>query len=148
MLFSKTYPSFLTVKEGSTSLTKPLFPQGREDVAGYAIASARVLVSSAEPVPTRGCRWEFNAIELFSWISAALSKLKASFLCIRLHEICDCLSAGALRTSHVIVLLWNFLLFFGWRIANGHSILIFFTLFCSPPQYRSALVATRMGDIF
>ena len=30
--FSKTYPSFLTVKEGSTSLTKPLFPQEREDV--------------------------------------------------------------------------------------------------------------------
>ena len=25
-------PSFLTVKEGSTFLTKPLFPQGREDV--------------------------------------------------------------------------------------------------------------------
>ena len=38
MLFSKTYPSFLTVKEGSTFLTKPLFPQGREDVAGSAIA--------------------------------------------------------------------------------------------------------------
>ena len=50
-LFSKTYPSFLTLKEGSTFLTKPLFPQGREDVAGYAIASARVLVSSAKPVP-------------------------------------------------------------------------------------------------
>ena len=32
MLFSKTYPSFLTLKEGSTFLTKPLFPQGREDV--------------------------------------------------------------------------------------------------------------------
>ena len=30
--FSKTNPSFLTVKEGSTFLTKPLFPQGREDV--------------------------------------------------------------------------------------------------------------------
>ena len=30
--FSKTYPSFLTVKEGSTFLTKPLFPQEREDV--------------------------------------------------------------------------------------------------------------------
>ena len=52
--FSKTYPSFLTVKEGSTFLTKPLFPQGREDVAGYAIASARVLASAAEPVPARG----------------------------------------------------------------------------------------------
>ena len=49
--FSKTYPSFLTLKEGSTFLTKPLFPQEREDVAGYAIASARVLVSSAKPVP-------------------------------------------------------------------------------------------------
>ena len=24
--------TFLTLKEGSTSLTKPLFPQGREDV--------------------------------------------------------------------------------------------------------------------
>ena len=56
VIFSKTYPSFLTLKEGSTFLTKPLFPQEREDVAGYAIASARVLVSSAEPVPTRGCR--------------------------------------------------------------------------------------------
>ena len=36
--FSKTYPSFLTLKEDSTFLTKPLFPQGREDVAGSAIA--------------------------------------------------------------------------------------------------------------
>ena len=26
---SKTYPSFLTLKEGSIFLTKPLFPQGR-----------------------------------------------------------------------------------------------------------------------
>ena len=67
VIVSKTYPSFLTVKEGSTFLTKPLFnslyapfgspsfggqkPQEREDVAGYTIASARVLVSSAEPVP-------------------------------------------------------------------------------------------------
>ena len=30
--------TFFTIKEGSTFLTKPLFPQGREDVAGYAIA--------------------------------------------------------------------------------------------------------------
>ena len=47
----KTKLNFLSVKEGSTFLTKPLFPQEREDVAGCAIASARVLVSSAEPVP-------------------------------------------------------------------------------------------------
>lgn len=63
--YSKTYPSFLTLKEGSTFLAKPLFPQKREeDVAGYAIASARVQVSSAKPVPARGCRREFNAIDL------------------------------------------------------------------------------------
>ena len=30
--FSKIIPSFFTIKEGSTFLTKPLFPQGREDV--------------------------------------------------------------------------------------------------------------------
>ena len=32
VLFSKINPSFFTIKEGSTFLTKPLFPQGREDV--------------------------------------------------------------------------------------------------------------------
>ena len=49
-MFSKIIPSFLTIKEGiflplrlsckesSTFLTKPLFPQEREDVAGSAIA--------------------------------------------------------------------------------------------------------------
>ena len=50
-VFSKIIPSFFSIKEGSTFLIKPLFPQEREDVAGCAIASARVLVSSAEPVP-------------------------------------------------------------------------------------------------
>ena len=30
--FSKIIPSFFTIKEGSTFLTKPLFPQEREDV--------------------------------------------------------------------------------------------------------------------
>ena len=32
ILFSKIIPSFFTMKEGSTFLTKPLFPQEREDV--------------------------------------------------------------------------------------------------------------------
>ncbi len=32
VFFSKTYPSFLTVKEGSTFLTKPLSCPKREDV--------------------------------------------------------------------------------------------------------------------
>ena len=32
ILISKIIPSFFTIKEGSTFLTKPLFPQEREDV--------------------------------------------------------------------------------------------------------------------
>ena len=51
VIVSKINPSFFTIKEGFTFLTKLLFPQEREDVAGYAIASARVLVSAAKPVP-------------------------------------------------------------------------------------------------
>ncbi|WP_444367773.1 hypothetical protein [Prevotella sp.] len=31
-MFSKIIPSFFTIKEGSIFLTKPLFPQEREDV--------------------------------------------------------------------------------------------------------------------
>ena len=38
---SKIIPFFFTIKEGSTFLTKSLFPQGREDVAGSAIAPPR-----------------------------------------------------------------------------------------------------------
>ena len=50
LFFSKIIPSFFTIKKGfflplrlsckesSTFLTKPLFPQEREDVAGSAIA--------------------------------------------------------------------------------------------------------------
>ena len=63
-MFSKIIPSFFTIKEGSTFLSKPLFPQEREDVAGYAIASARVLVSSAKPMPKRGLAMIVYAIEL------------------------------------------------------------------------------------
>ena len=54
MLFSKTYPSFLTVKEGSTFLTKPLFPQGREDVTALSAVSAPPVPPQREgpyPIP-------------------------------------------------------------------------------------------------
>jgi len=37
---SKIIPSFFTIKEGSTFLTKPLFPQGREDVTAPSRRSA------------------------------------------------------------------------------------------------------------
>ena len=46
--FSKTYPSFLTVKEGSTFLTKPLFPQGREDVTALLGARNRYAIRLAD----------------------------------------------------------------------------------------------------
>ena len=37
-IFSKTHPSSLTLKGGSTAFPKPLSPQGTGDVAGDAIA--------------------------------------------------------------------------------------------------------------
>ena len=46
--FSKTYPSFLTLKEGSTFLTKPLFPQGREDVTALLGARNRFALRLAD----------------------------------------------------------------------------------------------------
>ena len=48
VIFSKTYPSFLTVKEGSTFLTKPLFPQGREDVTALLGAQNRYALRLAD----------------------------------------------------------------------------------------------------
>ena len=45
---SKTYPSFLTLKEGSTFLTKPLFPQGREDVTALLGAQNRYALRLAD----------------------------------------------------------------------------------------------------
>ena len=72
--FSKTYPSFLTLKEGSTFLTKPLFPQGRENVAGSAIAPP-----------------EF-------WSASGACALKG-WLGVLTQQGCDCLSAGALSCA-------------------------------------------------
>ena len=45
--FSKTNPSFLTGKEGSTFLTKPLFPQEREDVTALSAIFAPTCPSPA-----------------------------------------------------------------------------------------------------
>ena len=45
---SKTYPSFLNLKEGSTFLTKPLFPQEREDVTALLGAQNRYAIRLAD----------------------------------------------------------------------------------------------------
>ena len=54
VIFSKTYPSFLTLKEGSTFLTKPLFPQEREDVTALSAIYAPPVPPQREgpyPIP-------------------------------------------------------------------------------------------------
>ena len=54
VIVSKTYPSFLTIKEGSTFLTKPLFPQGREDVTALSAIFAPPVPPQREgpyPIP-------------------------------------------------------------------------------------------------
>ena len=45
---SKIIPSFFTIKEGSTFLTKPLFPQGREDVTALLGARNRYALRLAD----------------------------------------------------------------------------------------------------
>ncbi len=52
--FSKIIPSFFTIKKGSTFLTKPLFPQGREDVTALSAVFAPPVPPQREgpyPIP-------------------------------------------------------------------------------------------------
>ena len=54
VIFSKTYSSFLILKEGSTFLTKPLFPQEREDVTALSAVFAPPVPPQREgpyPIP-------------------------------------------------------------------------------------------------
>ena len=57
---SKIIPSFFTIKEGSTFLTKPLFPQEREDVT--ALWCSEPLCSkvggASEPSPGGCAGWD------------------------------------------------------------------------------------------
>ena len=69
--FSKTHPSSLNLKGGSTAFPKPLFnslydpfvspcrgqkPQGDRGCSWLRSVSARVFVSATESLPARGCR--------------------------------------------------------------------------------------------
>ena len=59
ILFSKIIPSFFTIKEGSTFLTKPLFPQKREDVTALSAIYAPPVPPQREgpyPIPKSGAR--------------------------------------------------------------------------------------------
>ena len=59
MLFSKTYPSFFTIKEGSTFFTKPLFPQEREDVTALRCSEPlRYKVGGASKPSPGFAEWE------------------------------------------------------------------------------------------
>ena len=53
---SKIIPSFFTIKEGSTFLTKPLFPHGREDVTALrCLEPLRYKVGGPSKVCARLC---------------------------------------------------------------------------------------------
>ena len=53
---SKIIPSFFTIKEGSTFLTKPLFPHGREDVTALRCSEPlRYKVGGPSKVCARLC---------------------------------------------------------------------------------------------
>ena len=64
---SKTYPSFLTVKEGSTFLTKPLFPQEREDVTALQCSEPlRYMVGGPSKVSPDFAGWDRLEIAVYS----------------------------------------------------------------------------------
>lgn len=58
-MFSKIIPSLFTIKEGSTFLTKPLFPQGREDVTAPTRCSEplRWTIKGLRQVVRAGTAW-------------------------------------------------------------------------------------------
>ena len=67
VIFSKTYPSFLTVKEGSTFLTKPLFPQERKDVTALRCSEPlRYKVGGPSKVSPYCAGWDRLIIRAFA----------------------------------------------------------------------------------
>ena len=76
--FSKTYPSFLTVKEGSTSSPKPPPPQKEGDVTAPPRSSNRYAIRLADhqrSAPGFCAGWDRMGTELL-------------MDCLRLHDIC------------------------------------------------------------
>ena len=64
-MFSKIIPSFFTIKEGSTFLTKPLFPQEREDVSALRCSEPlRYKVGGPSKVPPYCAGWDRIAYKL------------------------------------------------------------------------------------
>ena len=66
---SKTYPSFLTLKEGSTFLTKPLFPQGREDVTALLGAQNRYALRLADHQRSSPCYAGWDRMGIWLMVS-------------------------------------------------------------------------------
>ena len=76
--FSKTYPSFLTLKEGSTSLSKPLPSQKGKDVP-----TALSIVFTTPAVPLVGDRNGAQTASLYGWrtIRGLRQQQSCGFLC-------------------------------------------------------------------
>ena len=65
-VFSKIIPSFFTIKEGSTFLTKPLFPQGREDVTALRCSEPlRYKVGGPSKVSPCCAGWDRLIMDLY-----------------------------------------------------------------------------------
>ena len=66
--FSKIIPSFFTIKEGSTFLTKPLFPQGREDVTALRCSEPLRSKVGGPKRSSPGCAgWDRLVIEAINY---------------------------------------------------------------------------------
>ena len=91
ILISKIIPSFFTIKEGSTFLTKPLFPQGREDVTAlrcseplrYKVSGpikGLAMLCGLGPPGDSSLQLIVYSLRLISWLFADNLQISCDFL--------------------------------------------------------------------
>ena len=110
--FSKTYPSFLTLKEGSTSLSKPLPSQKGKDVP-----TALSIVFTTPSVPLVGDRNGAQTASLYGWrtIRGLRQQQSCGFLCgmnrrdtrFRMFAACSMLKGCLLDACCLLELLFE-----------------------------------------
>ena len=81
-LFSKITPSLFTLKEGSTFLTKPLFPQGREDVTALRCSEPLRSKVGGASKPSPDCAgWDRLGKTGGRWLFLTHSNMFGLYIC-------------------------------------------------------------------
>ena len=114
VIVSKTYPSFLTVKEGSTFLTKPLFPQGREDVTALRCSKPlRYKVGGASKPSPCFAGWDR--------LNCSSLQYRSALVVARMRKIIFILLLIGLPQERYPSGLWRKSYDRHWRLMNDHN---------------------------